>query len=66
MKLIVSALFVVASSMAFANEPAAPHAAAAPTAAAAKPGKKEAKAACKAEGKKGKELTACISAKMKM
>lgn len=60
MKLIVSTIFVLASAFAFANE----HGAAGGAAAAPKMGKKEAKAACKAEGKKGKELKSCMKEKM--
>jgi hypothetical protein len=54
---------VLLGSVAFANESAAP-AQAAPAAAAAKMTKKDAKMACKAEGKKGKEMRSCMKEKL--
>ena len=53
------------SSFAFAQGAAAPttHETAAATTEMKKMTKKEAKAACKAEGKKGKELKACVKSK---
>lgn len=64
--MIIASLFL--TSMAFANDPAhtetaAPAPAHTETAAPAKTTVKQAKAACKSEGKKGKELKACIKSK---
>ena len=71
MKMTITTIIALAiSSFAFAEGTTAP-ATAAPTAAEAtaattemkKMTRKEAKAACKAEGKKGKELKACMKSK---
>lgn len=65
MKALVIASMLL-GSVAFANEGAAPAAApaAAPVAHEAKMTRKEAKAACKAEGRKGKGMRACLKEKM--
>ncbi|MFN7727699.1 MAG: hypothetical protein ACK5P7_00935 [Bdellovibrio sp.] len=71
MRSVTIAFIVMISSMAFAQsqneagQPSAPSAQTAPavTQEGAKMTKKEAKALCKTEGKKGKDLKECIKAK---
>jgi uncharacterized protein YdeI (BOF family) len=71
MKTILVVTMMMVSSMAFAQaqheagQPSAPaaHTAPAVTQEGAKMTKKEAKALCKTEGKKGKDLKECIKAK---
>lgn len=59
MKLSIALAALFVTSMAFAQHEGA----AAPAAAGTKMSKKEAKAACKSEGKKGKAMKECIKEK---